>query len=214
MTLKDQLEQQKTAFITNAPIEVQTAVFQFMREQQFSGIDFGPNVMTKAPNFTLSNPLGEPVTLVHELASGPVILTFYRGSWCPFCNIQLRAYQRMLPDITKLGGSLIAISPQSPDNTLSQREKEELSFQVLSDPNGLVAESYNLLFELPEYLQLTYKNKLGRDFAAFNNTARWILPVPATFIIDTDGIIRYRHVNPDFTKRMEPEEIVVLLKQL
>lgn len=214
MTLKEQLEQQKAGFITRVPAEVQEEILRLIQEQQQSGIDFGLKEGAKVPNFMLTNPLGEQITLYDELAQGPVVLTFYRGSWCPFCNIQLRAYQQFLPEIEKLGGRLIAVSPQSPDNSLSQKEKEELTFQVLSDPNGVVAESYNLLFELPDYLQHTYKNKLGRDFAEFNNTDRWILPVPATFIIDKEGFIRRTRVDPDFMKRMEPEEIVDQLKKI
>jgi peroxiredoxin len=214
MTLKEQLEQQKAGFITRVPAEVQEEILRLIKEQQQSDIDFGLKEGAKAPNFTLTNPLDEQITLYDELAQGPVILTFYRGSWCPFCNIQLRAYQQFLPEIEKLGGRLIAVSPQSPDNSLSQKEKEELTFQVLSDPNGVVTESYNLLFELPDYLQHTYKNKLGRDFAEFNNTDRWILPVPATFIIDKEGFVRRTHVDPDFMKRMEPEEIIDQLKKI
>ncbi|WP_248928549.1 peroxiredoxin-like family protein [Paenibacillus hamazuiensis] len=213
MTLKEQLEQQKTGFMTRVPAEIQEEILRLVKEQQQSGIDFGLKEGAQAPNFTLTNPLGEQISLYDELAQGPVVLIFYRGSWCPFCNIQLRAYQQFLPEIDKLGCRLIAISPQSPDNSLSQKEKEGLTFQVLSDPNGHVEESYNLLYELPDYLQHTYK-KLGRDFAEFNNTDRWILPVPATFIIDKEGVVRLAYVDPDFMKRMEPGEIIDQLKKI
>ncbi|MDR6880499.1 peroxiredoxin-like family protein [Bacillus sp. 3255] len=213
MTLQEQLDQQKAGFMTRVLAEVQADILRLVKEQQQSGIDFGLKEGAQAPNFTLTNPLGEPITLYDELAQGPVVLAFYRGSWCPFCNIQLRAYQQLLPEMEKYGGRLIAVSPQSPDNTLSQKEKEELTFQVLSDPNGLVAESYNLLFELPVYLQHTYQ-KLGRDLTGFNNTDRWILPVPATLIIDKEHIVRRAYVDPDFMKRMEPEEIIDLLKKM
>lgn len=212
--LKEQLEQQKaTGFFSKMPAEVQGNILRLIKEQQ-SGIQFGLRAGDKAPNFTLTNPLGDQITLYDELAEGPVILTFYRGSWCPFCNIQLRAYQQFLPEIKSLGGRLIAISPQSPDHSLSQKEKEELAFPVLSDPDCVVAESYNLAFELPEYLQSTYINKLGLNLAEFNQSDRWLLPVPATYIIDTKGIIRRAHVDPDFMKRMEPEEIIEELKSL
>jgi peroxiredoxin len=214
MSVKEQLEQAKAGFIAKVPAEAQAEIFRHIREQQQSNIAFGLKEGDKAPNFTLANPLGEHVTLYDELAKGPVVLIFYRGSWCPFCNIQLRAYQRFLPEIRKYGGRLIAVSPQSPDHSLSQKEKEELTFQVLSDPNGRVAGKYNILFELPDYLQNTYKNTLKRDLAEFNNTDRWVLPVPATYIIDKEGIIRFAHVDPDFMKRMEPQDIIDQLKKL
>ncbi|UUZ80332.1 AhpC/TSA family protein [Paenibacillus sp. P26] len=153
------------------------------------------------------------MNLYDELAKGPVVLTFYRGDWCPFCNIQLRAYQQLLPDMEKLGGRLIAVSLQSPDNSLSHKEKEELTFHVLSDLNGRVAESYRILYEVPDYLQEAFTN-FGLDLTKFNKTERWILPLTATFIIDQEGIIRRSYVIPDFMRRMEPQEIIDQLKKL
>lgn len=212
MTVHELLEQAKEGFIAKVPAEAQVSIFLHIKEQQQSGTVFGLKEGDKAPNFTLTNPLGEQVTLYDELAKSSVVLTFYRGSWCPFCNIQLRGYQQILSDIRKLGAQLIAVSPQSPDNTLTQKEKEQLTFQVLSDPDGRAAESYNILFELPDYLQNTFKNTLKRDLSEFNQTDRWILPIPATYIINKEGIIRYVYVNPDFMKRMEPLEIIDQLK--
>ncbi|WP_090819872.1 redoxin domain-containing protein [Paenibacillus sp. yr247] len=120
----------------------------------------------------------------------------------------------VLPEIEKLGGQLIAVTPQSPDNSLSHQEKEELTFQVLSDSNGTVSDSYKVLYQIPDYVQDVFTQKFGLDLTKFNNTARWILPVPATFIIDKEGIIRRTHVNPDFMKRMEPQEIIDQLRKL
>ncbi|RNB87240.1 AhpC/TSA family protein [Brevibacillus fluminis] len=213
MAMKEILDQAKEVFINKAPEEVRLQVFRQIKELQESGIVFGLKEGDMAPNFTLANPLGEQVNLHDELEKGPVVLSFYRGSWCPFCNIQLRAYQQLLPDIEKLGGQLIAVSLQSPDNSLSHKEKEELTFQVLSDLNGHVAESYRILYELPDYLQDAFTN-FGLDLTAVNKTNRWILPVTATFIIDKEGIIRCAHVTPDFMNRMEPQEIIDQLKKL
>lgn len=214
MTLKEQLEQAKAGFIARVPVEAQTQIFRHIAEQKQSGIVFGLKEGDKAPNFVLTNPLGEVISLYDELAKGPVILTFYRGSWCPYCNIQLRAYQQILPEIQQYGAQLIAITPQSPDNSLTQKEKEQLTFQVLSDPNGYVADSYNLLFEMPDYLQHTFKHTLGRDLSAFNETDRWILPIPGIYILDKEGIVRHANSNPDFMTRMEPQEIIDQLKML
>lgn len=214
MRLHDQLEKAKAGFLSIAPEEARDSILLHIGELQRSGIAFGLKEGEEAPDFVLSDPLREEVTLYRELAKGPVVLTFYRGGWCPFCSLQLRAYQRILPEIHELGGQLIAVTPQSPDHTGSQVEKGALAFRVLSDPHGHVADRYGLLYELPEYLRLTFVNTLKRDLAAVNDTERWVLPVPGTFIVDSGGIVRRAHADPDFMQRMEPEEILDGLKEL
>ncbi|CAH1194886.1 Thiol-disulfide oxidoreductase ResA [Paenibacillus allorhizoplanae] len=214
MSMKEQLEQAKSGFIARVPVEAQSQIFRHIAEQQQSGRVYGLKVGDIAPNFVLTNPLGEQITLYDELIKGPVILTFYRGSWCPYCNIQLRAYQEIMPKIHEYGAQLLAITPQSPDNSLTQKEKEQLTFQVLSDPHGLVAERYHLLFEMPDYLQHTFKHILGRDLTAFNKTDRWILPIPGIYLLDRERVVRFTHANPDFMTRMEPQDLITQLKKL
>ncbi|GGA33963.1 peroxiredoxin-like family protein [Paenibacillus physcomitrellae] len=214
MSLTQSLADAKQEFIAHTPLEIQSELFRSIQEQQESGIPFGLKEGQKAKDFTLKNALGETVNLYDELSKGPVVLTFYRGGWCPFCNMQLKAYQKVLPQIEELGAQLLAISPQSPDNTLSQKEKEELTFQVLSDNNGLVAAFYNILYDVPDYLQDVMKNKMGMDLAEYNATNRWILPIPSTFMIDESGIIRSAYVNPDFMQRFDPEDILHELRKL
>ncbi|RED51184.1 peroxiredoxin-like family protein, partial [Cohnella lupini] len=175
----------------------------------YNGISIG----AKAKDFTASDALGNKVTLYDELSKGPVVLVFYRGSWCPFCNIQLRAYQQILPQIHALGAQLIAISPQAPDNSLSIIEKQNLTYKVLSDSNGLAAAKYNILYEVPGFLQNMLEN-FGLNLAEYNSTNRWILPVPATFMIDENAIVRSAYVNPNFMQRMEPADILYELQKL
>jgi peroxiredoxin len=214
MLLNQILDEAKKQFVAKVPADVHTEIFRLIREQQQSGIVYGLKEEQKAKDFTLNNSVGVPVNLFEQLSNGPVVLTFYRGGWCPFCNIQLRAYQNILLEIEALGGQLIALSPQSPDNTLSQQEKEDLRFQVLSDTNGLAAAFYNVLFDVPSYIQEIMTNKLKRNLAEYNATDRWILPIPSTFIIDKSGVIRSAYVNPDFMKRLEPQDILDQLKEL
>ncbi|OCT13648.1 alkyl hydroperoxide reductase [Paenibacillus pectinilyticus] len=214
MSLKEQLEGTKAGFIAKVPADAQAEIFRHIKEQQQSGIVFGLKEGDRAPNFILSNPIGERVSLYEELTKGLVVLIFYRGHWCPFCNVQLRGFQQILPDIQKYGAGLIAISPQSPDHAISQQEKEQLSFQVLSDPNGLVADSFKLLFELPKFLQRTFAITLNRDLTLYNQSDRWVLPVPGTYIVDKDRTVIHATVNPDFMSRMEPQEVIHLLKNL
>ncbi|WP_168120371.1 peroxiredoxin-like family protein [Paenibacillus sp. HB172176] len=213
MSLAQELTKNKQEFTAHTPMEIQMAMFRQIREQQEAGMVYGRQEGQKAKDFTLKNALGETVNLYDELSKGPVVLTFYRGGWCPFCNSQLKAYQRLLPDIQALGGQLIAVSPQSPDNTLSHQEKAELTFQVLSDSHGLVAAIYNILYDVPDYIQDIMK-PMGMDLAEYNATDRWILPIPSTFMIDESGIIRSAYVNPDFMQRLDPESILHELRKL
>ncbi|MCK9858640.1 peroxiredoxin-like family protein [Paenibacillus sp. ATY16] len=214
MTLNEELAQMKKTFDPHTPMEAQAALSRLIREQQESPDPFGLPVGQKAKDFTLQDALGRAVHLYDELAKGPVVLTFYRGGWCPYCSRQLKSYQQVLPEIEKLGAQLIAISPQSPDATLSQIEKEELRFHVLSDRNGLVAARYRILYDVPFYVQDIFQQGLGLNLAEYNATSRWILPVPSTFMINESGFIRSAYVNPDFMKRFEPEDILSELRKL
>jgi len=126
--------------------------------------------------------------LAEKLEEGPVVLVFYRGGWCPYCNLQLNAYQQALPEIKEKGTQLIAVSPQTPDNTLSQKEKEELDFELLSDQKGETAADYEVLFEVPAAVKEVYQD-FGLDIAEYNGLDEWILPVPAVYIINQEGKI-------------------------
>ncbi|WP_258956187.1 peroxiredoxin-like family protein [Paenibacillus barengoltzii] len=214
MSFTQNLDQLKQEVVTNTPADAYNELQRLIREQQQAGSAYGLLEGQKAKDFTLKNPLGETVNLYDELSQGPVVLTFYRGGWCPFCSMQLRAYQKVLPQIEAIGGRLIAISPQSPDNTLSQKEKEELQFHVLSDPNGITAAAYNVLYDVPEYIQNIFLNQFNLNLAEYNATNRWILPIPSTFMIDESGIIRSAYIEPDFMKRPDPEDILERLRHL
>lgn len=166
-----------------------------------------------APPFTLPDATGTAVALSSLLARGPVVLAFYRGGWCPYCNLELRALQARLDEITAAGASLVAISPQTPDNSLSTTEKLELTFPVLSNVGNEVARSFGLVFTLPEDLREVYAG-FGLDLPSANGDTTFELPVPATFVIDGDGIVVWRHVDADYTKRAEPGDVLAALGAL
>ena len=161
----------------------------------------------KAPDFTLPDTFGKPVKLSELLQHGPAVVTFYRGEWCPFCNLMLRAYQNILPQIQALGASLVAISPQTPDYSLSTVEKKELTFTVLSDVGNTVARQYKLVFALPEQFRALYTS-IGSDVPTFDGDTSWELPMPGTFIIAQDGSIRLAFVHEDHTRRLEPAALL------
>jgi len=166
-----------------------------------------------APNFTLPGATGELVNLHSKLNEGPVVLSFYRGGWCPFCNLELQALQALLPEIKSLGASLIGISPETPDNSMTTAEKHQLEFDVLSDVGNKTARDYGLIFTVYEEMRPLYL-KWGLDVPASNGDDSWELPVPATYIIDPNCVVRAAHIDKDYTKRMEPEQILTALRSL
>lgn len=166
-----------------------------------------------APNFTLPNITGDPVSLYEVLNSGPVVLSFYRGGWCPFCNLELQALQAQLSEFRALGANLIGISPETPDTSLSAIDKHQLEFEVLSDIGNITARQYGLLFTVYEEMRPLYL-KWGLDVPASNGDDSWELPVPATYVIDTDSVVRAAHVDKDYTRRMEPAQILATLREL
>ena len=167
----------------------------------------------EAPNFTLPNATGGEVELASHLAEGPVVLTFYRGTWCPYCNTELRDLQAVLPEIEAAGASLIAISPQEPDSSLSMRDKHNLTFPVLSDAGNAVSRNYGLVFSVGEDVKERYE-ATGIDLAVVNGDDTWELPVPATYVIDTAGVIRFAFVEADYTQRAAPRDIIDALQSL
>lgn len=162
------------------------------------------------PDFTLPNVTGDPVTLYDILNKGPAVLNFYRGGWCPFCNLELQALQARLSEIKALGATLVGISPETPDNSLTSIEKHQLEFEVLSDVGNKTARKFGLLFTVYEEMRPLYL-KWGLDVPASNGDDSWELPVPATYVIDRNGAIHAAHVDKDYTKRMEPDDVLAAL---
>jgi peroxiredoxin len=206
------LEQQIAAFnaqlATQAPPQVVDQISQYINTLIASGVEKNAlKVGEKAPSFTLPDALGRQVSLAGFLQQGPVVVTFYRGEWCPYCNLQLHAYQQVLPQIKELGANLIAISPQTPDHSLSMSEKHELAFPVLSDQGNQVARQFGLVYSIEEQTRTLFKS-LGSDLSAFNGDESWELPVPGTFIISQDGTIRLTYADANYTQRLEPSALL------
>lgn len=176
--------------------------------------DPGLKVGELAPDFTLPNAFGELVRLTDILATGPVVLTFYRGAWCPYCNLQLRGLQQTLPHIEQQGARLVAVTPQKPDKSRQQAEQDGYPFEILSDLDNRVMQMYRLYFEVPADLSEVYIRGLSLDLAEYNGEGRYVLPVPATFVIGHDGIVRASFADLDYRTRVEPSLIVAALRAL
>lgn len=165
------------------------------------------------PMFELPDAEGNVVRLADVLQSGPAIVSFYRGSWCPFCNLELRALQRELDSAKAAGATLIAISPNKPDESLTLVEKHGLTFPVLSDNDNRVAKQFNLVFKMESGLVDHYL-EAGRNIAEMNGSKKWEIPVPATYVIDTSGVIRYAFVDLNHRARAEPADVIAVAASL
>jgi len=172
-----------------------------------------PKAGSQAPDFTLPNAVGIPKTLSRELQTGPVVVTFYRGIWCPYCSLQLKAYQKILPEIHRLGASLMAISPQSPDKSQATLLKNFLQYEVLSDLGNLVARQFGLVYQVPEWMRELYIS-FGTDLPAFNGDDSWELPLAGTFVIGVDRRIVVAYADTDARNRLEPKAILEALGNL
>lgn len=214
MTLAEQLAARFEQGKVNLPEETQEMYREALAALETSGIaDRALREGDTAPDFELPDAVGDPVRLSDLLTTGPVILSFYRGQWCPFCNLELQALQRALEDVESAGAILVAVSPNKPDITSSTVEKHALTFPVLSDHDNLVARQFNLVYQMtPENIE-NYRAK-GRDIPAMNGTDRWELPIPATYVIDRDRTIRYAFVDTNHRVRAEPSEVVAAAAEL
>jgi len=162
------------------------------------------------PNVRLSNAKGDFVDVQELLQKQKLVVTFYRGGWCPYCNLELKALQSALPEIEAKGAGLVAISPELPDNSLTTVEKNELSFEVLSDVNNQVADAFNLVFTLPDSLQGLYK-KFKIDLDSNQGNENQQLPIAATYVVQQDGTISYHFLQEDYKLRADPSEILEAL---
>jgi peroxiredoxin len=170
-----------------------------------------PAVGDRAPDFCLQDAGGGEVCLAELLADGPVVLVFYRGAWCPYCNLQLAAFQAALDELTAAGARLVAISPQTPDASLTLAEREGLQFPVLSDVGNRVARDYGLVFKQAETSTIVGR-EVGLELADFNGDDSHELPAASTFVISPDAVVRFASISGDYRWRVGPEEVIEVLR--
>jgi peroxiredoxin len=210
--------------LTAATVEMRAGLLSKVGEEILSVYDHDAEAMgagdafagalragDRAPGFRLADARGGDVALDDLLADGPVVLVFYRGAWCPYCNLQLAAFQSALADIRAAGAELVAVSPQTPNQSLTFAEQKALEFPVLSDAGNAVARSYGLVFTQSDAATATSR-RLGVELADFNGDDSNTLPAASTFVIGEDGVIRFASVCGDYRWRVGPDEVLAVLR--
>ncbi len=212
-SLQDELNVKKDAFNTKAPEEKKKMYTEGIEAVAKSGVlENALQVGDQAPNFELTNATGKKVSLAEQLKNGPVILTWYRGGWCPYCNITLNRLQKELPNFTALGANLLALSPELPDSSISTSEKNELTFEVLSDLGNNVAREFGVVYKLPEPIAKAYQK--GFDLHKYNGDESDELPLSATYVIAQDSKIKFAFLDAEYRNRAEPSDIIAVLESL
>ncbi|MEM7183831.1 MAG: peroxiredoxin-like family protein [Spirochaetota bacterium] len=211
--LTQELEELKTNFSKKASQEKKDAYETGIKEVAESGIlSKALKKGDTAKDFTLKNALGKEISLYEELKEGPVLLVWYRGGWCPYCNLTLHHLQKKLPEFQKYNANLIAITPELPDKSLSTKEKHKLQFQVVSDVGNKVAKDYGIVFKVNAEVSKYYKEKF--NLQEYNGDASDELPLAATYIIEKSGKITYAFLDADYRKRADPEELLSVLRSM
>ncbi|NJN48239.1 MAG: AhpC/TSA family protein [Candidatus Competibacteraceae bacterium] len=204
-SLTEQLDALSASHKKETPADMQAimdAAEQALRE---SGVgNDAPKVGDQLPDGEFVTAKGEATSLYEAIGDRKAIVTFYRGGWCPYCNLQLHAYQEHLPEIEAAGGTLVAITPETPDNSLSTAEKHGLKFSVLSDGNNNYARQIKIVFALNEQLKPIYQ-AYGVDLEKNHANDAWELPLAATFIIEADRTVRYAFVDVDYKNALTPK---------
>lgn len=215
LPLQGKLDALKAEFETRmAPAEIVAVMHRVTDELIASGqAERALKAGDPAPAFVLPNPDGKMVSPGDLLAKGPLVVTFYRGIWCPYCNFDLVALEGARAEIEKRGATLIAISQQTAANSRKSQRSNSLGFLILVDSGGALAEKFGIRWVVPDDLKQIHK-QLGADLEVFNGESGWTLPMPARYVIDQDGIIAYAEVNPDYTRRPEPSDVFPVLDAL
>jgi peroxiredoxin len=215
LTIREQSEQLKAAAAERLPTDVLEVFDRSIEDFLDQGI---PTDSIKVGDvlepFTLDDATRTPVGLAQLVESGPAVIVFYRGGWCPYCNLALRTYQQeLLPQLEAFDARLVAISPQSPDESLSTAEKIALEFTVLSDPGARLADQIGIAFEQADDVLAAQRN-LGLDLTKVNAEGAVRLSRPTVLVVDQDRIVRFVDVQPDYTARTEVADIIAALTKL
>ncbi|KAJ4286833.1 hypothetical protein N0V90_013085 [Kalmusia sp. IMI 367209] len=214
-TLASKLEAVYTNFTASVPATVSETIDRTITdaEMKFADPVNAIPVGSKFPAFALPSATGVSVSSSELLAKGPLLVTFYRGNWCPYCNVALHSLGERLDEMHARGVELVAISPEVPDSSLSTQEKNDLKYPVLSDEGNKLARELGVVWKQPESLKPLFQ-QFGLDLQKQNGDDSFEVPVPATFLLDRDGIVRNRYIEGDYRKRVEPATLMEWIAQL
>ncbi|WP_265533309.1 peroxiredoxin-like family protein [Pseudomonas saponiphila] len=208
MSLKEKLQGAKQQMAEQLPGEILQKFGASLQSLVDSGLAAKAlKAQDKAPLAVLKDADGQDVDLRQLLDKGPLVLVFYRGLWCPFCNLALSAYQQMVGDLAASGATLVAVSPQTPQSSAKTREALGIRYLLLSDPENRLAKQYGIVFKLEDELDAVYRS-LGADLKVFNASHALTLPMASAFVIGQDGVIRHAFVNVDYSERVEPQTLI------
>lgn len=212
-SLQSVIDEYNAAKKEKMPAEVLVAMARATTELKDTGIENRAlRAGDRMPDFTLPNQHGEMRRFADFLADSMVVLNIYRGGWCPYCNFEMKALADALPEIEAAGARLVGMAPEDPDHAQDTASRHDIGIEILSDAHNAVSERLGLVFSLAEELRPIYLGA-GLDIPAYNGDDSFRLPVPATYIVGSDGIIKADFVNADYTQRMEPADILALLRR-
>lgn len=209
--LKERLGRVKNSFMGVFLFKVGNVLVGGERGKQQDALSGALKTGDIAPNFELPDATGKLISLKSLLKTGPVVLVWYRGAWCPYCNIELRYYQKLLPEFAAFNTTLVAISPQQPDFSLSVQEKNDLEYPVLSDVDNVVGKEFGIVFPTGKIQGFLHNASKGLD--KHNGNKDRELPLPVTYLIQPNGKISYHYIDLDYRNRAEPEEVLQVLRK-
>ena len=210
MSLKDKLEKHQS----NWPPQMRAAYEDLVR--RLGAAETAKNALKvgdRIPDFTLPNAEGKLVSVEGLLARGALVINFFRGDWCPFCRLMLQALNEALPAIERQGANLIAVSPDTGGRLLRAKKRLNLTIELLSDVDNGVALDFGVAFRTPQAYRKILEG-FGTNLPERHGNAAWIIPIPAAFVVDRSGIVRYAFVEPEFVRRAEPDAILGVLERL
>ena len=212
-TLSQQLEEYRAGWMLRVPADRRAAMERHIAHLSETGLGSrAKQVGDLAPVIVLPDAHGQTFEVATLLAKGPVIVTFYRGGWCPYCNLELKAYQALLPRIAAAGANIVAISPEKPDDTVSTAEKNALSFPVLSDIGHAVGKAFGVVYAFTDDVRQVYDG-FKLDIPSKNGTpGDWSLPLSATYVIGANAVILFADTRVDYRERTDPEEVLRVLE--
>ena len=207
-TLKKQIENFNIELSKQLPAEIFEAFGKSVEDLKTKNIEENSiKVGAIFPSFSLPNAKNQEISSSEILKSGKMIVAFYRGDWCPYCNLELAALQKALPEIKKKNVTLVAISPQSPDNSLTTVEKHNLEFEVVTDDNNVLASKIDISFKLQDFIVPVYES-IGIDVPKHNGNNENTLPVPAVYVIDQNGVVLSKFIDTNYVNRVDIEQLI------